>query len=174
MKKLFITLLFGVFLYGEVLINIDQAMQTEYGKNIEIKKKSIILTKDEAIKIQKIAKTKINSKIFKVYIAKNDSNIIGFSVLMSKKIRSKNGVILYMLDTKGTLKGIEIIAFNEPLEYLPSEDWKKQFNELAKNTNPKVGQNIHTITGATLSAKTITSGARIAQALYIIKLKELN
>jgi Na+-translocating ferredoxin:NAD+ oxidoreductase RnfG subunit len=107
-------------------------------------------------------------------MVKKHSKIVGYSVLISKNIRSKNGVVLYMLDAQGVLKGIEVIAFNEPLEYLPSDEWKKQFKGLDLKALPKVGDNIHTITGATLSAKSITRSARIAQALYDIKLKGIN
>jgi len=173
MKTLLLIFLFSSFSQATVLLSINEAMYAQFSSKITIDKKTLLLKKDEAKILQKNAKTKIKSKLFKVYLAKKDSKIVGFGVLINKKIRSKNGVILYMLDLKGAIKTIEVIAFNEPLDYLPSKQWKNQFNNIQINQSLQVGKNIPTITGATLSAKSITKASRVVQALYNLRLKDL-
>ncbi|MCD6190216.1 MAG: FMN-binding protein, partial [Sulfurimonas sp.] len=61
---------------------------------------------------------------------------------------------------------IEIIAFNEPLEYLPSDKWNSQFENVSTDKMLRVSKEIPTITGATLSARSITDGSRVAFAFY--------
>ncbi|QFR50008.1 FMN-binding protein [Sulfurimonas lithotrophica] len=172
MKIILLITILSIFIDAKVLTSIDEAMNATFGEDCKISKKTILLKNNEFKKVQKIAKTKIKSKIFQVYFAKKDSKTIGYGVLISKKIRSKNGVVLYMIDVNGTLKEIEIIAFNEPLDYLPSKKWKNEFINTPNSKLLEVGKNIPTITGATLSAKSITNSARVALALYDIKLKE--
>lgn len=173
MKTVLIFILLTLSLQAKVLISVDDALKTSFGKQITINKKSIMLKKHEAKKLMKMARSKIKSKIFKTYIVKDSTSIvIGYGVLLSQKIRSKNGVFLYSINKEGTLLNIEVIAFNEPLEYLPSTQWKKQFNNVTKDEEPVLKRNISTITGATLSAKAITDSSRIALGLYELRLKE--
>jgi len=64
------------------------------------------------------------------------------------------------------------VAFNEPLEYMPSKEWKSQFQNIETTKMLRISKEIPTITGATLSAVSITDGSRVAFALYNEILKE--
>lgn len=154
-------------LFAQVLASPQEVMQSYFGTNSSIEKKNILLSAQETQEIQKRAQVKLESKIFRAYSAKVDGKLVGYGILVSKKIRSKNGVVLYIIShQQKALKAIEVIAFNEPLEYLPQNDWKKQFQDKPTTQPLHLSQEIHTITGATLSARTITDGSRIAFALY--------
>lgn len=141
-------------------------MQDAYPQSTKISKKNIIISKKSASIISKEAKTKIPSKIFRVFKAHQDNEILAYGILISKKVRSKNAVILYIISKDSILQGIEIIAFNEPSEYIPSNTWNSQFDNITTNTMLRVSKNIPTITGATLSARSITDGSRLAFAFY--------
>ena len=174
MKTALLAMLLQFSSSAKVLISIDEAIHNSFPKHkIEIEKKNILLNLQEMKIIQKDTKLKLHSRIVKTYFVKSEKKTIAYGVLTSRKIRSKNGVVLYLLDKNGKMLSIEIIAFNEPLEYLPNEAWKKQFENVEQNIDLELGQNITPITGATLSAKSALEGARIAQALYRTKLKEM-
>lgn len=158
---------FFAFAFAQVLSSPIDVMQAYFGTTSSIEKKNILLSTKEAQEIQTKAKVKLQSKIFRTYSAKVDGKLVGYGIMVSKMIRSKNGVVLYIISSKDdTLKAIEVIAFNEPLEYLPSPQWKAQFEEKKTDTHLHLSQEIHTITGATLSARAITDGSRLAFALY--------
>jgi hypothetical protein len=70
------------------------------------------------------------------------------------------------MDSK--IKSIEIVAFNEPMEYLPTATWLNVFDNKSTANTLKLNQDIPTTTGATLSARAITDGARAALALLEI------
>lgn len=140
-------------------------MKENYSPTATIIKKNILLSSDKFKEIQKAAKVKLTTKIYRIYIAKEKNKVLGYGVLVSQKVRSKNAVILYFI-ANDTLKGIEIVAFNEPTEYIPSKTWTAQFKNISTDKMLKLTREIPTITGATLSARSVTNGSRVAFAIY--------
>lgn len=171
-KLIYILLLFALPLSAKVLISPIDAMKECYGENSLIVKKNILLSKKQAKHIQQEAKVKLDSKIFRTFKATKDGQLLGYGILVNKKVRSKNAVVIYLISNDSILKSIEIIAFNEPPEYLPSKKWNSQFENIPTEKMLRVSKEIPTITGATLSARTITDSSRLAFALYHEVLKE--
>ena len=168
---LYLFILAALPLSAKMLISPVDAMVQSYGINSKISEENILLTAIQAQEIEKSAHAKLESKIFKVFKAAQDGKTLGYGILISKKIRSKNGVVLYLISNKSVLKGIEVIAFNEPLEYVPSKTWTSQFENVKTDAPLTLAKNIPTITGATLSAKSFVDGSRIAFAFYNEALK---
>ncbi len=152
-------------LSAKVLLSPIDAMKENYSKTATITKKNILLSSKKFKKIQADAKVKLTTKIYRIYTAKENGKILGYGILINKKVRSKNAVILYLIH-KNKLQGIEIIAFNEPHEYIPNKTWTAQFQNVLTNKMLQLSRDIPTITGATLSARSVTNGSRIAFALY--------
>ncbi|MDQ7069015.1 MAG: FMN-binding protein [Sulfurimonas sp.] len=92
-------------------------------------------------------------------------------MLINRKVRSKNAVTLYFIKDS-ILQGIEVVAFNETLEYLPTKKWNEQFKNKSTDKQLKLNKNITNISGATMSTKSLTDGSRIAFALYNLLYKE--
>ncbi|MBU0720248.1 FMN-binding protein [bacterium] len=165
-------LVFAFSLNAKVLISPIDAMKNTFPNSTHIKKKNIVLNGKTAEIIQKNARQKLDTKIYKIFKAYDGEEVIGYGILISKKIRSKNGVVLYMISKDSVLKTIEVIAFNEPMEYLPSKMWNSQFQNIETSQILRLSKEIPTITGATLSAKSVTNGSQIAFAIYNEVLKE--
>jgi len=175
MKKIYLTLfiLISIELSAKMLISPIDAMKQSFGANANVVKKNVLINNKQAQIIQTNAKTKLSSKIFRTFKATKGGDILGYGILINKKVRSKNAVVLYLISNKSTLLGIEIIAFNEPIEYLPSKKWISQFENVPTDKQLHVGREIPTITGATLSARSVTDSSRLAFAFYneILKAK---
>ena len=165
-KILSILLILALPLSAKILTSPIDAMKYSYGSNTKVVKKNIMLSKKQAKTIQESAKVKLKSKIFRTFKATKNGKILGYGVLISRKVRSKNAVVLYLISKNSLLKGIEIIAFNEPHEYIPSKKWISQFKNISTDKKLRVGREIPTITGATLSARSITDGSRLAFSIY--------
>ena len=133
-----------------------------------IETKNITLSDAQVAQLSSASKQKIDTKIYRIFVAKNGSKVAGYGVLINKKVRTKNVVALYLITADEKIKSIEIVAFNEPEEYLPSKTWLDMFDNKSVNNPLMLNQDIPTKTGATLSAKTITDGARAALALLKI------
>lgn len=143
--------------------------RTFASKSVETE--NVILNDSQLTQLSKASMQKIDSKLYRIYVAKNGSQTLGYGVLMNKIVRTKTAITLYLIGTDKKIKSIEIVAFNEPLEYLPSKTWLDGFDNKSSANTLKLNQDIPTTTGATLSARTITDGARAAlELLEIIKL----
>ena len=173
MKNVFIlySLFYSALLSATVLVSPVEAMKEHYAPHAIISKKNILLSKKNFTLIQQSAKAKLNTKIYRIYTAKVNDKVLGFGILINHKVRSKNAVILYFI-SKNILEDIEIIAFNEPKEYLPTKKWKAQFHNIPTNKMLKLSREIPSISGATLSARSVTDSSRIAFAIYNQLLKD--
>ena len=171
-KTIYTLLLLALPLSAKILISPIDAMHYAYGSDTTITKKNILLSSSSAKTIEKNAQVKLSSKIFRIFKATKNAEVLGYGILVNKKVRSKNAVVLYFISKDSILKSIEIIAFNEPMEYIPSTTWNSQFENIQTSTMLKASKNIPTITGATLSARAITNGSRLAFAFYNEVLKD--
>jgi len=163
-----ITILFLILssiLLAKENISIDELLKANYSEEINIEKKSLILTKEQAKNIQEAARAKVGSKIVRYYEVKKEDTIVGHAILLKQKIRTKNAAILYMVDENKTMIGLEIVSFKEPSEYKPNDDWTKIFVGKTSEDILVAGKDIATISGATLSARAISDAARVALAI---------
>lgn len=169
--SLYILILLALPLSASLLISPIDAMHQSYGTDSKIIKENVLLTNAKVEKIEQDAKVKLDEKIIRIFKASKNGKTLGFGVLVNRKVRSKNAVVLYMISANSLLKSIEIIAFNEPMEYIPSKNWMLQFENVKTDKMLRVAKEIPTITGATMSARSIVDGSRIAFALYNEMLK---
>ncbi|MFT7859765.1 MAG: FMN-binding protein [Sulfurimonas sp.] len=169
--KLLLLLLTALQLSAGVLLSPYEVLHSTFGDDITITEKNMLLKKAQKQRIQKAARTKLNSSIVRTYKIEKNKQHLAYAILLSNKIRSKNGVYLYTINAQDVLESIEIVAFNEPLEYMPNNTWKQQFSDVPTNQHLNIPKNVSTITGATLSARSITESANIAMQIYNVVLK---
>ena len=175
MKKIFFTLLVGILLsqsgVAKTNTSVDNVIRSSFTGVTTIEPKRIILTKKQFSQVQSRAKAAVRTKIYRYYDIKSGTKRVGYAVLISRKVRSKKATVLYAFDNSGRLKFTEIMAFGEPPEYIPSKTWMSQLQNRDESVALTVGKDIPTISGATLSARSITEGARVARAIYATVLK---
>lgn len=175
MKNIFFTLLLGILLsqsgVAKTKISVKSVISSSFSEVSAIEPKQIILTKKQFTKVQSRAKAAVRTKVYRYYDIKSGTKSIGYAVLISRKVRTKKATVLYAFDNAGKLKFTEIMAFGEPPEFIPSKTWMGQLQNQESTTKLTVGKDIPTISGSTLSARSITEGARVARAIYEIVLK---
>lgn len=175
MYKFFTSILFGILMsqssMAKTFPSIDEVIRAAYPAGTTATKKNLILNKKQFSQIQQKAKAKVDTKVYRYYTLSNKGETIGYAVLGFRKVRTKKATVLYGFDMNGTLKFTEIMAFSEPPEYIPSSIWMGQLQNKSANETLRIGKDIPTISGATLSARTLADGARVARAIYEIVLK---
>ena len=176
MNKIFITLLLGILFsqssVAKTHVSIEKVVKSSFSGVTSVDAKQLILSKAQHLTIQKRAKTAVRTKIYRYYEFKNANKLVGYGVLISRKIRTKNATILYAFDLSGKLKFTEIMGFGEPPEFIPNKQWMSQFKEQPRTAALTMGKDIPTISGSTLSARCVSDSARIARALYETVLKK--
>ena len=175
MYKTFTILLFGILLSQSSMAkkfpNIDEVIYSSFPKSTIMEKHNLIVTKKQFSEIQKKAKARMNTKIYRYYTLKNEEETIGFAILQFRKVRTKKATVIYGFDMNSTLKFTEILAFGEAPEWIPSKTWTAQLQNKSPEDVLSIGKDIPTISGATLSARCLVEGARIARAIFEVALK---
>ena len=171
MRYIFLTFILLSSLHAKLLISPFDALHATYGEDVKVEKKNVLLTIAKADKVYKQAQMKKGSKIFRTFKVKKDEKIIAYAILISRVVRSKDAAILYMISPTGVIESVEVIAFNEPPEFTPSKQYISQFKGKTIQDTLRVGKDIPTVTGATMGARNVTDGARLALAVFDILFK---
>ena len=171
MRYILLTLLLFSSLQAKLLVSPFDALHAVYGKEVKIEKKNVLLTIDKAEHVYRQAKVKKGGKIFRTFKVNKDGKSIAYAILISRVVRTKDAAILYMISPEGVIEGVEVIAFNEPPEFIPSKQYISQFKEKTANDTLRVGKDLPTVTGATMSARNVTDSARLALAVFDILFK---
>ena len=171
--RYFLTLLLLLTsLQAKLLISPFDALHAVYGKDVKIEKKNVLLTVKKAETVYKQAQMKKGGKIFRTFKVKKGDETIAYAILISRVVRSKDAAILYMISPKGVIEHVEVIAFNEPPEFTPSKQYVSQFKGKTDQDTLRVGKDIPTVTGATMGARNVTDGARLALAVFDMLFRE--
>jgi len=171
MRYIILTFILLSSLQAKLLISPFDALHATYGNDAKIEKKNVLLTIAKAEKVYKQAQMKKGSKIFRTFKVKKDKKIIAYAILVSRVVRSKDAAILYMISPTGVIESVEVIAFNEPPEFTPSKQYVSQFKGKTSQDTLRVGKDIPTVTGATMGARNVTDGARLALAVFDLLFK---
>ena len=158
--------LLGATLFAAPLISPIDAMHHAFGEQAEVVKKNTLLSAAQAETVTQKAGMKLQTKIYRIYTAAVGNVPVGYGVLITRKVRQKDAAVLYLISLKGDIKTIEIVTFNEPPEYIPQKGYLEQFSGKNDADTLRVGKDIPTISGATLSARNVTDGARLALAVF--------
>ena len=161
MKKILILLISLNLLYAKG-IDVGEIIKESFTQNVKVSKKQFRLSSKQIKEIQKKGKAKLDSNLIRMYTISHNKKKKGYGVIITKKVRSKKTAVLYIMDTKQKIKSIEILAFKEPKEYKPNKAWQDSFKDKSKEDNLYCGKGLPTISGATLSARAISDGSRLA------------
>ncbi len=152
--------------HAQVFKTQHKALQEVFPNSDSIERKTLFLTDEQVNQIQRLAKTKLESKIVTFYVGEKADSTTGYAFFESNIVRTKPETFMVVLDKKARVQFVEVLAFYEPLDYLPTSNWFALFTDkiLSDELWPK--RNIHNITGATLSVHAITQGVRKMLAIY--------
>ncbi len=157
-------LLWADSLFAKVFATREEALARTF-PGLEIKKESVFLDEKEMADIERASGVRPASKLFTYYSAiGKDGGIAGFAVMESHMVRTKPEVYMAVVRPDGTLKSVEILAFYEPPEYMPSKRWLEQFSGKTLSERLWINRDIQAISGATLSSYGLTREVRKALA----------
>ncbi|RMH79298.1 MAG: FMN-binding protein [Acidobacteria bacterium] len=144
----------------------EQALLQIY-KKAQLEVKKIVLSQEQVQEVQRLSGVRIDKKEVSWYIVKKGSQTIAYGFVDTHVVRTRTEVVLYTITPEGKLDVVEVLAFNEPLEYMSEDQWLKLFAGKQLNKDPlKLKRDIPNITGATLTARAITDNARKVLALW--------
>ena len=108
----------------------------------------------------------LESRLVRIYRGYRGKELLGYAFIDVHTVRTMPEAFLVVLSPSGEVRTLRVLAFHEPLEYMPSARWYQQFEQKNLSAPLRLGGDVHGIVGATLSARATTAGVRRALALY--------
>jgi hypothetical protein len=144
----------------------EEALRAAFPEADVIDKQTFFLTDDQKRQVESLARARLESKLVTLYIGKRGQKPLGYAMIDVHTVRTLPEAVMVVLSPEGLVASTLILAFYEPLEYLPNQRWLKQFNQTRLTPDLRVGGGIAGITGATLTVRGVTDAVRKALALY--------
>lgn len=101
-----------------------------------------------------------------------EGRVVGWAYLDTHRVRTLPETLVVMIDESGRILRVEVVAFREPPDYLPPPRWYEQFNNRVLNDELELKAGIHSMTGATLSARAATDAVRRVLAVHAVVQRE--
>jgi Na+-transporting NADH:ubiquinone oxidoreductase subunit NqrC len=153
-------------LLAKVFYAKDEALRAAFPEADAIDKQTFFLTDDQKKQVETLARTRLDSKLVTIYSGKRRQKLVGYAMIDAHTVRTLPEAIMVVLSPEGRVTSTLVLAFYEPLEYLPPERWLRQFEGQTLAPDLRVGGKIDGITGATLTARGVTEAVRKVLALY--------
>ncbi len=157
--------------FSKVFMKRDEALKTAFPESDTIEKKEVFLTEKQAREIETLSKSKINSRLYFIYEGRKGNELIGYAIIDTHTLRTKTETVMFVINPDGTLKQAEILAFFEPPEYMPGSNWISLFYGKSALDPLKIGKDIPTITGATITSDSLAQTMR--RILAVVKVTQL-
>jgi Na+-translocating ferredoxin:NAD+ oxidoreductase RnfG subunit len=131
-----------------------------------------VLTAEQARRVEELARAPVETKLVRIWRGMRGGAVQGYALIDVHTVRTHPEAFLVVLTPEGSVRSVRILAFHEPLDYLPSERWYQQFDGKTRGDALRVGGDVHGIVGATLSAQATAQGVRRALALFQVLIRK--
>ncbi|KPV40739.1 hypothetical protein AN478_05445 [Thiohalorhabdus denitrificans] len=157
---------------AEVLMGKEEALAAGLPGAAEVEKETLYLSEEERAEIQERADAKLESRLFTVYKGLDGDTVTGYAFIDTRTIRTKPATFMVVLSPEGKVRQARVLAWEEPPEYKPGERWLAQFEGHGLEPHTRLGGEIQSMSGASLTSRTLTDGVRRALAVHTVKLAE--
>jgi len=172
-KKLIAFVLFIIFSFtivspsiSRVFMKRDEALKTAFPGAAEIEKREIFLSSDQSLAVELLAKSKNESKLYIIYEARDGEKTLGYAIIDTHTLRTKTETVMFVINPDGSLRQAEILAFFEPQDYQAGDNWIELFEGRTLDDSLKIGKDIPNITGATITANSLSQAIRRILAVF--------
>ncbi len=156
---------------AKVFASQNQALADAFPDASRIERKTMLVRKKDAAKIKAITRAELESKIVVIHTAYKEEEVLGYAHIDVHNVRTKPEAFMIVLKPDGSVRSVRILAFHEPLDYLPTDRWYQQFAGKSRKDALRVGRDVHGVVGATLSARAAADGVRRMLAYWEVLLK---
>jgi Na+-translocating ferredoxin:NAD+ oxidoreductase RnfG subunit len=151
---------------GKVFWSRAEALELAFPDADRVESEIYVLTDDQKHRIEKLGHAAVDSKVIRIYTGFQGERVVGYAVIDVHNVRTLPEAFMVVLTPEGAVRSLRVLAFHEPLDYLPTKRWYEQFGGKTLRDRLRVGDDVHAVVGATLSAQATTRGVRRALAYY--------
>jgi Na+-translocating ferredoxin:NAD+ oxidoreductase RnfG subunit len=157
---------------GKVFYSQSEALELAFPGAERVEGQTHLLRDDQVERIEELSQTRLDSKLVKIYTGLREGEVLGYAVIEVHNVRTLPEAFMVVMTPEGNVRSLRMLAFHEPLDYLPAERWYEQFARKSLEAPLRLGGDVHGVVGATLSAQATTRGVRRALALYEVLVRD--
>jgi hypothetical protein len=132
----------------------------------KVERTTVFLTENQVETIAKAAQTTFTSTVVYPYIATKAGKLVGTAYFDTHLVRTLKETVMVVVDPKGQVSRVEVLAFGEPKQYIPSAKWYAQMVGLDLGPKLQLNKGVRNMTGATMTARASVNCARRLLALH--------
>ncbi|MCR9093948.1 MAG: FMN-binding protein [bacterium] len=167
----FVAALVPTLASAKVFVSQNQALREAFPDATRIERETKVLVGADFDRIKDLTKDDRPAKVIVLHTAWRDDTVLGYAHIDVHNVRTKPEAFMVVLTPDGIVRSVRVLAFHEPLDYLPTDRWYAQFQGKTREDRMRVGGDIHGVVGATLSAQAASDGVRRMLAYFEVLLK---
>ena len=149
----------------------EALLKSTFSEAARITSITLPLQRSERDSVRAISKQPFASDTLHLLAATTDEKIIGYAILDNVKGKDQRITYCVIVNEKLTVQDVEILAYREPYGgEVQNKSWLKQFFGKQPESVLRPGREIKNITGATISARSVTLGVK--NILTLLRLVE--
>ena len=149
-----------------VFYNQIQAIDLAFPEATRTDSETFILTDEQVALIEKAGRSELASRLVTVYRGWRGDTFLGYAHIDVHTVRSKPEGLLVVLDPEAEVLQTLVLAFHEPLEYMPTDGWYQRFINKSPDDDLRIGFDVDAVTGATLTTRATVDSVRRMFAYY--------
>jgi hypothetical protein len=157
---------------ARLLLSQKQALALAFPAG-KYERKVAYLTDDERKAAENDGQVKIEARMWPYYVGVSSTGAVSYAYFDTHVVRTQSETFMAVLDEKGAVRSVELLAFAEPDDYIPGEKWRAQFKDKSARDGLFVGRAIRNITGASLTSQALTEGVRRVLAVHRLLLQSI-
>jgi hypothetical protein len=150
---------------GKVFLTTDEALELAF-PGCQITRKEHLLDERQRARITEQAGQAASRSIVFAYEARRDGALVGTAWFDRHRVRSLQELLMIVVGPDGRCARIEVLAFGEPVDYLPRETFYAQLIGRALDAELSTKQAIRGVAGATLTVEATVAAVRQVLATH--------
>ncbi len=155
----------------KVFTSQQQALREAFPEATRIERDSRIVLSDDLERIRALSGQVDLPRVVVLHTAWQGERLLGHAHIDVHTVRTKPEAFMIVLTPEGAVRSVRVLAFHEPLDYLPTDRWYAQFEGRTGADRLRVGGDVHGVVGATLSARAAADGVRRTLAYWAVFLQ---
>ena len=143
----------------------DAALRRVFGPEARLERRTDFLAAAALDSARALAGAPIPTAHVSYHEAWQGDSLLGRAYLDTHVVRNEHETLLIVLDPEGRTRQVDILAFDEPEDYLPPRRWLAALQQRTLSKHLRPGDGVDAISGATLSARAATAAVRRVLAL---------
>ncbi|MDX1673548.1 MAG: FMN-binding protein [Longimicrobiales bacterium] len=155
---------------AQTLMTQEEALALAFPGDTVVERRTAYLSPAQLDRARELAgaAVDIEQTIVTYYVGRRNGTFAGAAYFDVHRVRTKNEVVMVVVDPDHTLRRMEVLKFTEPPEYRAPDAWIQQLEGRPLDDALSVRGGIRSIAGATLTARAMTEAARRVLALHAV------